>query len=208
MIIEREVWETIADSWTNVRVKPEKEVVDFSRKINVGPILDLGCGNCRNSIPFLKKRLKCIGLDFSRSMIREAKKFLKRRNFNANFVVAHMTNLPFKEKTFPVIIFVRVIPHLGTREKRLECFNEIKRVGFKTIMSCWYKWDRKLFWVLLKHLFSSNVYIDWNYHGKVYKRFHHLYTKKELEMDLKEVRFKIERLWHGKRGNIWSLVSR
>ena len=54
----------------------------FSKKINSGLILDAGCGNGRNSIPFLEKKLKCVELDFSKTMIREAKKFLKRRKFN------------------------------------------------------------------------------------------------------------------------------
>ena len=200
---EREVWDTIADSWTNLRVKSEKEVINFSKRINSGPILDVGCGNGRNSLPFLEKNLKSIELDFSKSMIKETKKFLKRRNFKPNFVVASVTNLPFKSKVFSTIIFVRTLPHVETRKKRLKALSEIKRVGKKIIMSCWYKWDRKLFWVVLKHFFSSDVYIEWNYHGKTYKRFHHLYTKKELEKDLKEVEFKNFKIWDDKRGNIW-----
>jgi len=203
MMGEREVWDTIADSWTNLRVKPEKEVIKFSKKINSGLILDVGCGNGRNSLPFLEKNLKCVELDFSRSMIREAKKLLKRRGFNANFVVASVTNLPFKPKVFPTVIFVRTLTHVKTKGERLEALGEIKGVGKKIIMSCWYKWDKKLFWVVLRHLFSSDVYVDWNYHGKIYKRFHHLYTKKELKEELKEVGFKNFKMWDDKRGNIW-----
>jgi ubiquinone/menaquinone biosynthesis C-methylase UbiE len=203
---EREVWETIADSWTNLRVKPEKEVVKFSKKIEPGLILDIGCGNGRNSLPFLVKKMKCVELDFSRSMIREAKKFLKKRGFHGIFVVARTTSLPFKSRVFSTIIFVRILPHIKTRGKRLKALNEIKKVGKKIIMSCWCKWDRKLFWVVLKNLFSSDVNVDWNYHGKVYKRFHHLYTKKELERDLKEVGFKNFKIWDDKRGNIWGEI--
>jgi len=203
---QREIWDIVADSWTNLRVKPIKEVVDFSKKINSGPILDVGCGNGRNSIPFLKKKLKCIELDYSKGMIREAKKFLKRRGFKPNFVVANVTNLPFKSKMFAAVIYVRSLPHVETKKERLQALNEIKRMGKKIIISCWYKWDRKLFWVVLKHLFSSDVYVDWNYHGKIYKRFHHLYTKKELEQDLKEVGFKKFKIWDDKRGNIWCEV--
>jgi ubiquinone/menaquinone biosynthesis C-methylase UbiE len=206
MTTEREVWETIADSWTNFRVKPEKEVIDFSRKINSGPIIDVGCGNCRNSLPFLEKQIKCFGLDFSKAMIKEAKKFLNKRGFSMEFVVADMTNIPFKSKSFLAIIFVRALPHLETREKRLNCLSEIKRIGIKKIISCWSRWDRKLFWVRLKNLFSNDVYIDWRYHGKTYKRFHHLYSKDELENDLKELGFKSFKIWDDKRGNIWCSI--
>ena len=203
MPTEREIWNIIADSWTNLRVKPEEEVINFSKEIKSGPILDVGCGNGRNSIPFLKKSLKCVELDYSKGMLREAKKFLKRRDFNANFVIANAINLPFKPKVFSAVIFVRALPHLETREKRLECLKKIKRVGEKIIISCWHKWDKKIFLVVLKHFFSSNVHIDWNYHGKIYKRFHHLYTKKELENDLKEAGFKSFKIWDDKRGNMW-----
>jgi ubiquinone/menaquinone biosynthesis C-methylase UbiE len=206
MPTEKEVWEIIADSWTNLRVKPDKEVIDFSKKINSGLVLDVGCGNGRNSLPFLEKNLKCVAVDYSRGMIREAKRFLKRRGFDANFVVANATNLPFKPGVFHTVIFVRALPHVETRERRLEALSEIKRVGEKIIMSCWCKWDKKLFWIVLKHLFSSDVYVDWNYHGKIYKRFHHLYIKKELEEDLEEVRFKNFKIWDDKRGNIWCLI--
>jgi hypothetical protein len=89
----------------------------------------------------------------------------------------------------------------------LECLKEVKRVGSRIVISCWYKWDRKLFWTLLKHFFSSDVYVEWNYHGRKYKRFYHLYTKKELEEDLKTINFKIEKVWFDGKGNVWSIVS-
>ncbi len=204
---ERKVWETIADSWAHLRTKPEKEILDFSKNVKTDPILDVGCGNGRNLLPFLQKGLKCFGLDFSRSMIREAKKFLKKRNLNASFVVGDAVKLPFKSKSFTTVILVRVLPHIETKKKRLECLKEMKRVGKEVIISCWYKWDRKLFWVVLKHFFSSDVYVDWNYHGKIYKRFHHLYTKRELKKDLREVNLNIKKFWYDKRGNIWAIVE-
>jgi len=203
MPTQREIWNALADSWTNLRVKPEKEVTEFSKRINSGLVLDAGCGNGRNSLLFLEKKLKCVELDFSKTMIREAKKFLKRREFDANFIVASVTNLPFKSNVFSMIIFVRTLHDVETRKGRLKALSEVKRVGKKIIISCWHKWDRKLFLVVLKHLFSSDVYIDWNYHGKTYKRFYHLYTKKELERDLKEAGFKNFKIWDDKKGNIW-----
>jgi len=203
MQTEKEVWNIIADSWTNLRVKPEIELINLAKKTNSGFVIDIGCGNGRNSLPFLKKNLKCVEVDYSRGMIREAKKFLKRKGFEAYFVIASANNLSFKSKVFNTVIFVRALPHVETKEKRLEALNEVKRVGNKIIISCWYKWDEKLFWVVLKHFFSSDVYVDWNYHGKIYKRFHHLYTKKELKKDLKEVGFKNFKIWDDKRGNIW-----
>jgi len=207
---EREVWETIADSWTHLRVKPEEEVINFSKTLNTGPILDVGCGNCRNLLPFLEMGFKCVGMDFSRGMIREAKKFLQRRKLSAQLVVGNLSDLPFKKGSFLSVFCIRTLHHLETREIRLKTLKEMKRVGIKILMSEWKRWQLRFVWKLIKSFFSghfTDVYIDWNYHGKKYKRFHHLYTKKELEVDLKEANLKIEKIWDDNKGNIWSIVS-
>jgi ubiquinone/menaquinone biosynthesis C-methylase UbiE len=207
---EREVWNTIADSWTNLRVKTEKEVINFSKIINTGPILDAGCGNCRNLIPFIKKGFKCVGMDFSKGMIREAKKFLQRRKLKTRLVIGNLTNLPFKKGSFLSVLCVRSLHHVETRKNRLKVLKELKRVGIKILMCEWKRWQLRHVWKLIKSFFSGNfadIHIDWNYHGKKIKRFHHLYTKKELEEDLKKVSLKIEKIWYDKKGNIWSIVS-
>jgi ubiquinone/menaquinone biosynthesis C-methylase UbiE len=206
---QREVWETLADSWTNLHANPEEEIVNFSKIINKGPVLDLGCGNCRNSLPFLKRKIDCIGLDFSKGMIREAKEFLKKNNLNENLVIGSLDYLPFKKGSFLFVMCIRTLHHLETREFRLKALEEIKRVGIKILMSEWKRWQLRFIWQLIKSFFSghfADVYVDWNYHGKIYKRFYHLYTKKELENDLKKSGLKIEKIWYDD-GNTWSLVN-
>jgi ubiquinone/menaquinone biosynthesis C-methylase UbiE len=206
---EKEVWETLADSWANLHTKPEEEIIKISKNINSGPILDIGCGNCRNLVPFLEKNFFCVGIDFSKSMIREAKKFLDRKKINTNLVIGRLDNLPLKKGSFLSVICIRTLHHLETRELRLKALEEMKRVSIKILMSVWKRWQLKFFFKLIKSFFEGNfadIYVDWNYHGKIYKRFYHLYTKKELEDDLKKVRLKIEKIWCD-NGNIWSLVN-
>jgi len=209
MTTQREVWEILSDSWTHLHVKPEEEVVNFSKIINKGPILDLGCGNCRNSLSFLERKIDCVGLDFSKGMIREAKQFLKKRNLNKSLVVGSLDNLPFKKGSFLLIMCIRTLHHLESRELRLKALQEMKRVGIKILMSEWKRLQSRFIWQLIRSFFSghfADVYVDWNYHGKIYKRFYHLYTKKELEEDLKNAGLKIEKIWCGD-GNIWSSVN-
>jgi ubiquinone/menaquinone biosynthesis C-methylase UbiE len=203
---QREIWEILADSWTNLHTKPEEEVIKFSKRINKGPILEVGCGNCRNSLPFLERKFYCVGLDFSKGMIREAKKLLKKNKLKESLVIGNLVDLPFKKGTFLSIICIRTLHHLEARENRLKALKEIKRVGIKILMSGWERWQLRFFWNLIKSFFSghfADIYVDWNYHGKIYKRFYHLYSKKELENDLKEVGFKNFKIWDDKRGNIW-----
>ncbi|MCX6821557.1 MAG: methyltransferase domain-containing protein [Candidatus Aenigmarchaeota archaeon] len=209
MINQKEVWETLADSWINLHVKPEEEVVNFSKNINKGPLLDLGCGNCRNSLSFLEKNIDCVGLDFSKGMIREAKKLLKKNNLNESLVIGNLDNLPFKKGSFLLVMCIRTLHHLESRELRMKALEEMKRVGIKILLSVWKIWQTRFIWQLIKSFFSghfADVYVDWNYHGKIYKRFYHLYTKKELEDVLKNTGLKIEKIWYD-NGNIWSSVN-
>lgn len=200
----REVYETIADSWSHLRAKPLPEVIEFSNSIkNQGLILDIGCSNCRNLIPFLEKEFKCVGFDFSKGMIREAKKFLKKRGFNAYLLVADVLNLPFKEKAFDYIIFTRVLHHLPTKKLRIEVLKEVKKIlkdNGKILITVW----RRYFPQFLIDFFSSifekkfefgDIYKKWKYHGKTYKRFYHLYNRKEIEEELISSGFKIKKFY-------------
>ena len=205
MMKQREVWDILADSWTHLRVRPEPEIIEFSKKTR-GKVLDVGCGNCRNLLPFLEKKVDCFGLDYSKGMIREAKKFLKRRGLKAKLIVGNASRLPFKEKVFEKVICVRTLHHLEKREERIETLKELKRVGNEILISVWKKWQRRFIFKLLKNFFSSDVYVEWRYHGKVYKRFYHLYTKRELEKDLKEAKVKAKKIWFDRKGNIWVLA--
>jgi len=209
MITQKEVWNKLADSWTNLNIKPEKEVIKISKIINSGPIIDIGCGNCRNLLPFLEKNFLCVGMDFSKGMIKEAKKFLNRKRFAAKLVIGNLDNIPFKKGSFLFILCIRTLHHLETRELRLKALEEMRRIGIKILLSEWKRWQLRFIWKLIKSFFEghfADIYVDWNYHGKIYKRFYHLYTKKELEGDLKKVRLKIEKIWYY-NGNIWSLVN-
>ena len=209
MITQKEVWNKLANSWTHLHVKSDEEIIKISKIVNSGPILDVGCGNCRNLVPFLEKNFFCVGMDFSKGMTREGKKFLNRKKLKTNLVIGSLDSIPFKKGSFLLVLCVRTLHHLKTRELRLKGLEEMKRMGIKILLSEWKRWQLKFFFKLIKSFFEGNfadIYVDWNYHGKIYKRFYHLYTKKELENDLKKVRLKIEKIWCN-NGNIWSLVN-
>ncbi|HDJ96590.1 MAG TPA: class I SAM-dependent methyltransferase [Candidatus Aenigmarchaeota archaeon] len=202
----RQVWEVLADSWTHLRTKPEKEVIGLSKTIK-GPILDVGCGNGRNMLPFLEKGKMCVGIDFSRGMIKEAKRFLRRRGFNAQLIVGDMKHLPLKSNTFNTVLLIRTLHHGETKIERIQTLREVKRVGKMILISVWKKWQKRFFWKLLKNFFMSDIYVEWNYHGKIYKRFYHLYTKHELKKELESVGIVNFKIWEDGRGNIWAIVS-
>lgn len=197
----RKVYDTIADSWTNLRNKPEKEVVEFAKN-KKGLILDLGCGNCRQSIPFLENNCRCVGVDFSSSMIKQAKKFLEKKKFKMDFVLANVYELPFKKNSFDYSIYIRTFSNLPTKEMRLKSLKELKRICKKDILFSVWKGD------------SEDKYVNWNYYGKKLKRFYHLYTMEELKSDLKSAKIKPKKIsYDSKRkygtdkvGNIWCII--
>ncbi len=206
----QKTWDTLADSWTNIRAWPYPEVKEFSKNVDKGLVVDIGCGNCRNLLSFSKNN--CVGLDFSKGMIKQAKKYIKKRKIRVNLVIGDIAQLPVKDNIASTIIYTSTISHLRTREERLKSLEGVKRIGkknFRMILSIWDRWQKKFIWKLIKSYFFGkypNVYIDWNYHGVIHKRFYHLYSKKEMENDLKEVDLKVEKTSKDKHGGIWFWV--
>jgi SAM-dependent methyltransferase len=200
----KETWSTIADSWTHLRVKALEEVINFCYSIpKVGLVLDVGCSNGRNLVPFLERGFPCIGVDFSRSMIREAKIFLKRRGLGANFLIADVRFLPFKEKTFDYILYTRTLHHLPTTELRIKSLEEVARVaknGAEILVTVWRRYYPRFLIDFFSNIFEKkfefgDVYKKWRYHGKVLKRFYHLYSRKEFEKELREAKLDIQVLY-------------
>jgi SAM-dependent methyltransferase len=206
----RKTWTIIADSWTHLRARPIPEVLDFSSSIQKnGLILDVGCGNCRNLVPFLKRGFVCVGFDFSKSMIRESKIFLKKRGLNTNLLIADFSKPPFKEKVFDYIIFTRSLHHIPKKEARIEALNEVSRIAKnkgKILISVWRRYYPRFLFDFFSSFFErkfefGDVHKKWTYHGKIYRRFYHLYSFKEFESELKESNLKIKSI-HKDNGNI------
>jgi ubiquinone/menaquinone biosynthesis C-methylase UbiE len=200
----KETWSTIADSWTHLRVKALEEVINFCYSISkIGLVLDIGCGNARNLVPFLERGFPCVGLDFSKSMIREAKIFLKRRELSANFLIADVRFLPFKEKIFDYVLYTRTLHHLPTTKLRIKSLEEVSRVAkseAEVLVTVWRRYYPRFLTDFFSNIFEKkfefgDVYKKWRYHGKVHKRFYHLYSRKEFERELNEAKFKIQVLY-------------
>jgi len=200
----RKTWSTIADSWTHLRTRPLPEVIDFCGSIQKkGLVLDIGCGNCRNLLPFLERKFHCIGFDFSKSMIREAKIFLKRRGFSSSLLIADFTNLPFKDKVFDYVLFTRALHHIPTRKSRIENLKEVSRTvkeRGQILITVWRRYYPRFLTDVFSNLFEKkfefgDTWKKWTYRGTVYKRFYHLYSEKEFESEIKESNLKIKSIF-------------
>lgn len=82
-------------------------------------ILDVGCGFGRDLKVFEDLGLACIGLDFSKEML--------KRSVVKNVVNADATNMPFKANMFGGVWCCSTAKHLASSDLS-KCFEEAKRV--------------------------------------------------------------------------------
>ncbi|MDI6839417.1 MAG: class I SAM-dependent methyltransferase [bacterium] len=95
----------------------------------IGSILDVGCGDGYLCNTFLQKGIAktVVGEDLSLNRLHFAKKKFK----GCKFVVAEITNLPFKSNFFDIVSAVEVLEHLDVPLKALY---ELRRVSSRYVL--------------------------------------------------------------------------
>lgn len=196
---QEEVWNSIAESWNNFRKYPSnKRVIDLANTWEPGNILDLGCGNGRNLIPFAKKIFDCYGIDFSKNMIKNAKKSFKENKLKAKFKQAKLTKIPFKDNYFDYIICLASFHHLNKKEQSTS-LKEMKRVlkpNGKLFIAVWNKWQPRFIFK------SKEQIIPWKVKDKTYQRYYYLFNIFEFKNLLKKYNFKIKKSYIDKNISI------
>jgi ubiquinone/menaquinone biosynthesis C-methylase UbiE len=122
---QRQVWDNIAEEWNEFKTIPASHVLDFL-KDKKGNILDLGSGSGRHLIKIKDGKMYLV--DFSKSMIELAKKKAKEKNIEAEFKVASLTKLPFKDNFFDSAIAIAVLHCIKGEKNREKAVKELFRV--------------------------------------------------------------------------------
>jgi len=186
---QEEVWNALAEQWYHFRQRPFRDVASeiekLSRKLAKGKILDIGCGNCRNLLPFSKKGFECYGIDFSSGMLKFAKHYCKKYGFKVKLKKARAEKLPFKSNSFDYVLNIATLHHLKKPEQEKavkEMYRVLKphRIAFITV---WNKFPLSLF--------IKNRYEKWTKKGQAYYRYYYLFTPWELKSLLKKHGFEI-----------------
>ena len=128
----KEVYEEIANHFSNTRVYKWSWVIDFLDSLKKDAIVyDLGCGNGRNMD---HGSLKFIGIDNCENFVSICK------NKNLNVINSNITKIPLNNNSADAIICIAVFHHLSSTENRIQALLEMKRLikpGGKILLSTW-----------------------------------------------------------------------
>ena len=178
---QENVWNKIAPEWYEFKTKPAKHTLEFL-KHKTGKILDLGSGAGRHLVKIRKGKMYLI--DFSKEMIKLAKKRAKEKNINAEFSVSDLTKLPFKDNFFDSAIATASFHCLNPKAQKKavkELFRVLKPKA-KAEITVWNKQAKRF-----KNA-PKEKYVSWQDKGK---RYYYLFDEKEIHELFKKAEFKI-----------------
>jgi len=181
---QKEVWNVLASGWYNWRAWPIRKVNSLAKEWKPGKVLDIGCGNGRNMLPFLKKGFKGVGLDFSKVMLENASSYLKKHKVQADLKLGIAEKLPFKDKSFDYCLFIASLHHINGKENQRKALLEMKRVlknNGKALITVWNKLQKRFFFE------RKEIMVTWNTKGVIYERYYYLFNYWELKRLIKSV---------------------
>ncbi len=186
------VYDEIAEGFDHTRGRPWPEVDLVDRD----PILDLGCGNGRHASYLEGKGYRVVCADISWGMLMVARRRVR------DLVQCDASTLPFRDSSFGTVLYLATIHHLP-REDRLRSLREVKRVlepGGRLIVSAWALFQPRFFKKIPRMLLNplkgrefGDLTVPWHTKGRVYQRYYHLFTKRELESLVEEAGLRIIR---------------
>ncbi len=186
---QEEVWNAIAEKWSEFRTRPVEEVVDFLED-KKGKVLDLGCGSGRNGPSDRLQDLEFYGVDFSEKLLDIAK--------GKGYVEVKKGvtwEIPYEDEFFDYVMFVRALHCVEGEERRWKSLEEVYRVlrsGGEAMISVWSRGSGRV-----KNR-EKESFVPWTVDGKKVERYTYVYDRDELVKELEEVGFEAVRVEEGK----------
>jgi len=194
---QEKVWDALAEQWYHFRHQQFRDVGAEIKDVSAmkpGKILEIGCGSCRNLLPFAKAGFDCYGIDFSKNMLKYAREYCKKYDFNVVLKKACAEKLPFPDSSFDYVLSIATLHHLNRNEQEM-AVKEMARVLKPKGIALIAVWNKGL-----SSLFVKEKYITWTVKDKVYWRYYYLFTPFELKRLLKRHGFEI--MMCGRKKNI------
>lgn len=76
-------------------------------------ILEIGCGEGGNLVPFARIGCRVTGIDLSENRIRQARQFFQEERLPATFIASDIFQIIQLEETFDIILIHDVIEHIS-----------------------------------------------------------------------------------------------
>ena len=174
----RVVFDQIAPGWYNYRHRTifRAELEALVAEWQSGKLLNLGCGHGADFIPFAQN-FELYGIDFSGEMLKMARKYAAKYNFNVNLTAADFCHLPYNNEAFDNIISVAALHHLK-KTQQAAAFAELKRVlkpGGTAFITVWNR-QQPRFW-----LKGKETLVPWKARDEILYRYYYLFTYGELK---------------------------
>jgi len=206
-------YDNIAKEFNTSRKYSWREFESFLPHIKTDDyIADLGCGNGR-FLQFLKDKkikIKYIGIDNSKNLLKAAKK----SHGKTQFIHGDLINLPLENSHLDTIASIASFHHIPSKELRNKAAGEMYRIlkpNGILLITVWNlfqpKYKKYIWQSRIKSLFSFGKYdlrdtlIPWGKEGV--KRYYYAFTAKEIKSLLEKNGFKI---LEEKKGNNFTLI--
>jgi len=181
---QQKIWDNIAQEWYEFKTKPAEHTLEFLKN-KTGNILDLGSGAGRHLIKIKKGKMYLV--DFSKEMIKFAKKRAREKNIDAEFFVSNLTKLPFEENYFDSAICISSLHCIKGEKNREKTIKELYRVlkpKAKAEIGVWNIKSKRF-----KNSTKEKM-INWRDKGK---RYYYLFEEKEIHNLFEQTGFKIKK---------------
>ncbi len=190
-----ETFDKIAPHFDITRYKPWPESKRFISTLPIkSMVLDLGCGNGRNSIYLAKEGMRVIGIDFSRGLIKIAKNKMEWKEVldRVNLIHGDIASLPLKNDIVDAVLYIATLHHLPTSKERLQSLKEVARClksKGRALVSAWAQ-EQEKFNDELKvskdkkedGFEYGDIFLPWKMKdGRVFQRYYHLFSKDEFQ---------------------------
>ncbi len=184
-------WDAIADQWDENRTAPSATLALF-RPFAHGTVLDVGCGNGRNSKELAKTSKRVIALDASAAMLEKAEKNLHGLN-NVQTLHAGMQAIPLPDRFVDAVFCLAALHHLKPSEQSqaLAEFFRVLKTGGTLCLTVWNRQQARF-----KHKPKEQ---DVPWHGK--SRYYYFFDEDELHALLKAAGFAVEKTVYEKSGD-------
>jgi len=185
----KDVFNHIAPGWYNFRHWSifTRELNRAAERWQKGSWLNLGCAHGSDFLPF-KDSFELHGVDFSDEMLKLARRYSLKYDFNVELSLADVRQLPYPDNSFDWAISVATYHHIKGKQERLKALNELNRVlkpGGEAFITVWNRWQPG-FWLKPKDL-----YVPWRKKDKTLYRYYHLFSYAELEILARKAGFSI-----------------